>query len=205
MVGRLHRQMHPPKRGQEISLEMMGLGDYEVSVSQSKWHEVSSLERVKRAIDTKRVELGDYPDWKVDVSEMFSPPRFTQHAGRLGLRPGFAVDLSTGWNLDLPQDVAKMDELIEREKPELLTGSPDCAPFTILRNINKSYLNSAENKEKRRKGEEHLKLCVERYRRQMKRGKYFLHEHPVGADRPCNVYSEKKEFSLWQGPCALGE
>ena len=158
----------PKERPGDISsLEMMGLGDYEVSMSQSKWHEVSSLERVKRAIDAKRVELGDYPDWKVDVSEMFSPPRFTQHAGRLGLRPGFAVDLSTGWNLDLPQDVAKMDELIEKEKPELLTGSPDCAPFTILRNINKSYLNSAENKEKRRKGEERLKLCVERYRRQM--------------------------------------
>ena len=36
--------------------------------------------------------------------------------------------------------------------------------------------------EKRQKGENHLSLCIERYRRQIKKKRYFLHEHPAGAD-----------------------
>ena len=151
-------------------------------MSQSKWHEVSSLERVQRMIEAKKVEIGNYPDWKTDVAENFSPPRFTQHAGRLGLKPGFSIDLSTGWDLDRAEDVAKMDQLIADQQPLLLTGSPDCAPFTVLRNINRSYLNTKENQEKRQRGEDHLHLCIERYRGQVRRKRYFLHEHPAGAD-----------------------
>jgi hypothetical protein len=69
------------------------------------------------------------------VAEIFSPPRFTQHAGRLGLKPGFAIDLSTGWDLDRPEDVIKMDKMIEEQQPLLLTGGFDCAPFIVLRNF----------------------------------------------------------------------
>ena len=39
------------------------------------------------------------------VAEMFSPPRFTHQAHHLGLNPGFAVDLQTGWDLDDPKQV----------------------------------------------------------------------------------------------------
>jgi len=177
-------------------LEFIGLEDYEVSMSQSKWHEVKALERVQRMIEAKKVEIGNYPDWKVDVAEIFSPPRFTQHAGRLGLKPGFAIDLSTGWDLDRPEDVIKMDKLIEEQQPLLLTGSPDCAPFTVLRNINRSYLNTKENVEKRQKGENHLSLCIERYRRQTKKKRCFLHEHPAGADS----WDEEEMQRLQQEP-----
>ena len=31
----------------------------------------------------------------VDVAEIYSPPRFTAACGTRGLRPGFAVDLTT--------------------------------------------------------------------------------------------------------------
>ena len=164
------------------SLEFIGLEDCEVSMSQGKWHEVNALERVQRMIEAKKVEIGNSPDWKVDVAEIFSPPRFTQHAGRLGLKPGCAIDLSTGWGLDRPEDVIKMDKMIEEQPPLLLTGGFDCAPFRVLRNINRSYLNTKENVEKRQKGENHLSLCIERYRRQIKKKRYFLHEHPAGAD-----------------------
>ena len=46
------------------------------------------------SVSTPLLQLGS-----VDVAEVFSPPRFTDAAPSLGLKPGFAVDLATGWNL----------------------------------------------------------------------------------------------------------
>ena len=37
------------------------------------------------------IEMGS-----VDVAEIYSPERFTEMAPRMGLRPGFAIDLQTG-------------------------------------------------------------------------------------------------------------
>jgi len=69
----------------------------------------------------------------VDVMEVFSPARFTQLAGKFGLRPGIAVDLDefkengeTKWDLDRKQDVQEVHEYIDREDPYLATGSPPC-------------------------------------------------------------------------------
>ena len=67
----------------------------------------------------------------------FSPRRFTQEARRLGLRPGIAVDLeemrpdgSERWNLDKESDQTLVEEIINTEEPELLTGSPLCEAFS---------------------------------------------------------------------------
>jgi hypothetical protein len=50
--------------------------------------------------------------------------------------------------------------------------------------------------EKRQKGENHLSLCIERYRRQIKKKRYFLHEHPAGADS----WDEEEMQRLQQEP-----
>ena len=37
----------------------------------------------------------------VDIAEVSSPPRITKIAQLVGLRPGLAMDLTTGWDFDL--------------------------------------------------------------------------------------------------------
>ena len=109
-------------------------------MSEAKWRGIEALDEVARQVEARRAQLG-----AVDVAEMFSPPRFTQGAAHLGLTAGFAVDLQTGWDLDDPEQVKALDELIEQQDPFLLTGSRRCDPFTVLRNINKRYLNNPRN------------------------------------------------------------
>ena len=57
----------------------------------------------------------------VDVAEVFSPPLFTDAAPSLGLKPGFAVDLATGWNLRNTSDKETFFQKLERDDPYLLT------------------------------------------------------------------------------------
>ncbi len=51
-----------------------------------------------------------------DISEIFSPPRFTAQAAAVGVSPGFATDISVQkedgiyWDLDKDEDVRELDE-----------------------------------------------------------------------------------------------
>ena len=163
-------------------------GAYEaVEMTSSKCRTLSSLDYCERRLSMRRKELGS-----VDVAEVFSPPRFTLRAGILGLAPGFAVDLATKkpivgkedeyWDLNRSEDRLELDWLIDKEDPVLLTGSPRCDPFSLLQNLSKEYKDNPVRKLRREEGEQHLRQCVDLYIKQMLRGRYFLHEHPAGAD-----------------------
>lgn len=159
--------------------------DYEVDMCASKWWKVSSLGLAERKLDAKRVELGS-----VDVVEIFSPPRFVASAAKFGLAPGFSVDLSAQkpdgsgefWDLNKMRDVKQLDKLVDEEDPILLTGSPRCDPFSVLRSLNWRSLGLEPNVSKKIEGEKRLDLSVDYYWKQLRRGRYFLHEHPAGAD-----------------------
>ena len=71
-----------------------------------------------------------------DVSEIFSPPRFTDKCHSFRLLPGHAIDLETGWSL-----LGKLQKLsflrsLEEEDPYVVTGSPLCGPFSALQGLN---------------------------------------------------------------------
>ena len=65
---------------------------------------------------------------------------FASCATRLGLREGFAVDLTTArangtmWDLSLEDDKAELRRVQNREQPELLVGSPPSDEFSSLLN-----------------------------------------------------------------------
>ena len=65
------------------------------------------------------------------------------------------------------------------EEPEIVIGSPLCGPFSAAPSI--TPLNSDQWKAKVREGYLHLYFCLQIYWWQVRRGKYFLHEHPVNA------------------------
>ena len=70
-----------------------------------------------------------------EPTAILNPSKFVSFATRLGLREGFAVDLTTArangtmWDLSLEDDRAELRRLQNREQPELLSGSPPSASF----------------------------------------------------------------------------
>lgn len=66
----------------------------------------------------------------------------------------------------------------ETDDPFLLTGSPPCEAFSAILRIMKSKRDPEKIQRDRELGLQHLRVAVEAYKRQMQRGRYFLHEHP---------------------------
>ena len=148
-----------------------------------------------------------------DVAEIYTPPRFTPAAGRLGLRAGFCVDLTTEkpsgglWDLSREVDRQELRCLQDREWPEILIGSPPCTTFCPLLHI--KFTKEQIQQRREEEGEPHIRFCVERYRRQLELGRHFLHEHPKGSaswkmPEMVELINDKRTF-LVEGPmCRWG-
>ena len=118
----------------------------------------------------------------VDIMEVFSPERINQVAAKFGLIAGSSLDLMTGWDLSGRNQQKKVWELIEKDEPEVIVGSPPCTMFAMLQNINRARHSwNSEWKEKFEKelakAKDHVAFCCRLHRHQMARGRYFLHEH----------------------------
>ena len=110
--------------------------------------------------------------------EMYSPPRITIHAGKHWPKPGEALDLITGYDFNKKEDKERAWDIIKRDEPMLVVGSPECKMFSALQNLTKW------NNDKQRKLEnarQHLKFICEVYEYQVAKGRLFLHEHPSTA------------------------
>ncbi len=121
----------------------------------------------------------------VDVAEIYSPPRLTAKSGDYGLRPEFAVDLTTKkrngeyWDLMKDEDADYLKRLQETERPRLLVGSPPCTDFSTLLHLSRTKEQIEERRQT--EGRVHLKRAIDAYWRQFDHGNHFLHEHPKGA------------------------
>ena len=114
----------------------------------------------------------------VDVAEIYSPDRISAEAKKFGLKAGWSMDLLTGWDFGSKADRVAAAAYQEREKPELLVGSPMCRMFSALQTM------SGWSRHKQRQWDtdvKHLEWAMERYEKQMEMGKLFLHEHPASA------------------------
>ena len=75
-----------------------------------------------------------------ETTAILNPSKFASCATRLGLREGFAVDLTTArangtmWDLSLEDDRAELRRVQDRDHPELLAGSPPSDDFASLSN-----------------------------------------------------------------------
>ena len=109
---------------------------------------------------------------------ILNPSKFVSCATRLGLREGFAVDLTTArangtmWDLSLEDDRAEFRRVQNREQPELLAGSPPSDDFNSLLN------SCVESQEISKRIEPQVRTCVQAYKLQMATQKHFVHEHP---------------------------
>ena len=145
--------------------------------------------RTKIDLQTGSVGLAEaYVLTKPKVAELYSRPRITDYGKRKGILSGIAFDLTINdedgnpWDFRLKGQRDRAARAIDELCPELLVGSPMCGPFSNLQNLNVKTEEAKQSlEEKEREGTMHLEFCVEQYEAQMRRGGYFLHEHPQSA------------------------
>ena len=115
---------------------------------------------------------------KVDVVEMYSVPKVTEEAQKNGSVPGLAMDLKTGWNFNKSEDREVARKYQKEAKPLVIIGSPMCRMFSQLQNMTPWTTERIRMYEE---DVEHVKFMIELYTVQVREGRYFIHEHPVGA------------------------
>ena len=75
-----------------------------------------------------------------------------------------------------------MFELLERDAPRWVIGSPPCTSFSLWNTaLNYKTMDPAKVRRMRAEGMVHLTFAASVYRYQLERGRYFLHEHPQSA------------------------
>ena len=72
---------------------------------------------------------------KVDMCEVFSPPRVGVEAKKFGLRPGDSMDITTGWDFNKEEDRQRAESYLDKEEPLVLIGSPPCVAFSQLQSL----------------------------------------------------------------------
>ena len=126
--------------------------------------------------------------WGTDCGEVYSPPRVTKVAAQMGLKPAWALDLTTldpedgePWDFDDKDKRSKAMRMLDQDKPLLLVVSPMCGPFSAMNNINYSRMTVDEVRTKIKAGMRHVKFALELCLRQYREGRLFLFEHPASA------------------------
>ena len=72
--------------------------------------------------------------------------------------------------------------MIDTDDPDWIIGSPPCTAFSIWnRQMNYRKMDPEKVRIAIEEGVRHLEFCCKLYRRQLARGKHFLHEHPARA------------------------
>ena len=128
-----------------------------------------------------------FDGWGADCSEVYSPPRVTELAGKVGLQSGSALDLTTDdeegnpWDFNLASQRAKAVKLLEAEKPLMLVACPMCGPFSSLNYWNYQKSDTCTVQQKLESALTHLKFSLELCVRQYKAGRCFVFEHPAAA------------------------
>ena len=117
----------------------------------------------------------------VDLSELYSPARFHDKALGLGLSPGLAVDLSTGWDLGVEAQRSRCSKELSRERPRLLIASPPCTAFSALQNLSIHKRDPKAVQDQLREADLHLSYAISECVAQMDRGGIFLFEQPASA------------------------
>ena len=103
------------------------------------------------------------------------------------MRPGWSLDLTTTapdgqeWDFTKASRRHEARKLLDETKPKLLIGSPMCTAFSVLQRLSEHKRDPEVVRKMRVEAEMHLAFCCELYEAQLKRGDYFLHEHPASA------------------------
>ena len=115
----------------------------------------------------------------IDISEVYSPPRITASANDSWLRGGWALDLSTNWDLSNPEQQKLAMDLRRKTKPKMLIASPPCTWFCSLMRWNWKKMPPEKVQDEMTKAIIHLSFAAAMCEEQHREGRLFLFEHPA--------------------------
>ena len=125
------------------------------------------------------------------ATELFSPPRVNAKIRSTvsGLTAGSSFDLivdqNTGeaWNFLSTEHRRRCWSRLKAEDPWVVIGSPPCTAFSVLNYGLSRYRMNPEKRERQLvEGKISLAFALSAYEWQVRRGRYFLHEHPASAE-----------------------
>ena len=108
----------------------------------------------------------DAEQTRVDVTEVYSPPRMAAMAAKLGFNVGFSLELTTTndagepWDLSDKRTQDAAIKLQDDQKPWLLVASPPCTWFSTLMNLNVSKMDELRVKQNMKRSIGHLAFAV---------------------------------------------
>lgn len=123
----------------------------------------------------------------IHVAKMYSVRRVTTMAGKMRLRPGWALDLCTqdeqGNHSDLTQVSMrnKAARKVIQDQPLVIIGNPPCIDWATIMNLNWDRMDPAKVEESKRIANIHLDFRPKLHGLQHSAGRYVLHEHPNSA------------------------
>ena len=86
------------------------------------------------------------------------------------------------WDFRRRSDRQAAIKLVDDLNPDWILGAPPCTAFSIWNfGMNYKKMDGDAVRAKLAEGRLHLKFACRLYRRQIKKGKFFLHEHPASA------------------------
>ena len=102
------------------------------------------------------------------------------------------------WDFSLLSHRRECRQRLQEQDPDWLIGAPPCSPFSRLNwNTNFKKMNEHDVQRYVAVGRLHVSFAVQCYRDQLRRGKFFLHEHPAAAES----WKEGNMKKLLQLPC----
>lgn len=114
------------------------------------------------------------------VSEVFSPPRFSQIAESYGFA-AWSYDLINGNDFRKSADRDRVKHELQAQPPDLLVLCPPCTNEGGWWNLNSSFLTLEEKMKKQRESRLYIRFCCELYTQQVQSGRHAIFEHPKGA------------------------
>eukprot|EP00435_Cladocopium_sp_Y103_P009169 s1995_g2.t1 len=163
-----------PSFGMEEMNQVLG-----VFAEEGAWAEEFYEEGRERAL-SKSSKKGVLKGMKqLVVAEVFSPPRVSAEAEKMGHRSGGAFDLETGYDLRKSKDRRKAMQHLRQEDPDLVIICPPCGPFSALQHLNVAQHGYKTLQFKLAEGREYLKFGMRIYEWQARRGKSAVFEHPA--------------------------
>ena len=188
-----------------VAKDLAGIGDYQRDELLRCINTVNNL-KSKGVVQEILEKLEEVPKFKfsnfrrakkefineyssMDVAEVYSPPRITEMARKLGMRPGWALDLTatdeddgTHWDFSLEAKREKAKALVKQDRPTMLVMSPMCGPFSKLQEVfNYPKKDPLEVEKLLEAALIHLKFTIELCLIQHEAGRLFLFEHPASA------------------------
>lgn len=113
--------------------------------------------------------------------EFYSPPRVAVALRRAGFRAQYSFDIMTGYDFLEFQGRARALRLYETHDPFFTMLSPPCTMYSLMQNLNLAKMQPHVRKKRWVEAHCMLDFAMHIAKRQVQSGRFFCHEHPVGA------------------------